>query len=87
MFTRRKTKTRIHLEFYFQEKSPGSTSTLSLVAARRRQQGQQVRMAGRTPSKRKLSSAPSVSVSNNNIVECSQEMSGIIKRILVKLSV
>ena len=44
-----------------------------------------VRMAGRTPSKRKMSSAPSVSVSNNNIVECSQEMAGIIKRILVKL--
>ena len=40
-------------------------------------------MAGRTPSKRKMSVAPSVSVSHNNMVECSQEMSGIIKRIMV----
>ena len=62
----------------FRGKSPGSTSTFIVWSVR-------VRMAGRTPSKRKMSSAPSVSVSNNNIVECSQEMSGIIKRILVKL--
>ena len=81
MFMRKKTKTRIHLEFYFE----GKVLPFSLVAARRRQE---VRMTGRTPnSKRKMSSAPSASVSNNNIVECSQEMSGIIKRILVKLSV
>ena len=42
-------------------------------------------MAGRTPSKRKMSMAQSASVSNNNLVECSQEMSGIIKRIMVMI--
>ena len=84
MFMRRKTKTRIHLDFYFEGKvwaPPPGFSFSSLLGEDR----WLVRMAGRTPSKRKMSSAPSVSVSNNNIVECSQEMSGIIKRILVKL--
>ena len=41
-------------------------------------------MASRkSSSKRRMSLAPATTVSSNNIVECSEEMSDIIKRITV----
>ena len=41
-------------------------------------------MASRkSSSKRRMSLAPNTTVSSNNIVECSEEMSDIIKRITV----
>ena len=42
-------------------------------------------MASRkSSSKRRMSLAPNTTVSSNNIVECSEEMSDIIKRITVR---